>query len=64
VRVEVDQAGFSRVLDELRACPSIELSLDMRTMRFDGAKAHAAKARDFDVGVAQRDQPQHLLLLR
>ena len=33
-------------------------------MRFDGAKADAAKARDFDVGVTERDQPQHLLLAR
>ena len=36
----------------------------MRAMRFDRAKAHVAKARDLDVGVTERDQPQHLLLLR
>src|SRR5438445_12524325 len=34
----------------------------MGAMRFDGAKADATQTRDFNVGVAERDQPQHLLL--
>jgi hypothetical protein len=54
LRATVDETDFSRVLDQFRSGPATELALDLRAMRLGGAKAHIAKARDFLVGVAER----------
>src|SRR4051812_41664448 len=58
----VDEAVFERVADELRAGAAAQLLLDVRAVRLDGAGGQEELLRDLAVGVAERDQAQHLEL--
>ena len=63
-RVERNEPGFARVLDQLRSCPSSELLVEPGAMLLDGAKAEAAKPCNLGIGVADRKQAQYLFLFR
>src|SRR5918996_2938587 len=58
----LDQVVVERVADQLGAARHAELLLDVGPMRLDGAHAEVEPARDLAVGVAERDQTEHVEL--
>ena len=57
-----DKAAFEGVADELGPRRHAQLLLDVRAVGLDRAHAQVELAGDLGVGVAERDQPQHVEL--
>src|SRR4051794_32651913 len=59
---DLDEVVVEGVADELRARRAVDLLLDVRAVRLDGAGGEEQVLRDLRVGVPERDQLQHLAL--
>ena len=61
-RLQLDELVLERVPHELRARRAAQLLLDVRAVGLDRARREEELLRDLAVGVAQRDQAEHLHL--
>ena len=62
--VEAEQTCIEREAHELGAAVPVEFLVDVRAVGFDRAQARAEELRDLGVGVAEREQPEDVGLLR